>query len=94
MLPLAHVAPGFLHAPFGKPRLKPLRDQVVVIIGASSGIGRQSARQCAAQGAKVVVAARSEPGLASLVAEIEAAGGQAVYATCDVADAAQVKAVV
>jgi NAD(P)-dependent dehydrogenase (short-subunit alcohol dehydrogenase family) len=74
-------------------RLKPLHEQVVVIIGASSGIGRESALQCAARGAKVVVAARSEPGLASLVAEIQAAGGHAAYAVCDVSDFAQVVAV-
>jgi NAD(P)-dependent dehydrogenase (short-subunit alcohol dehydrogenase family) len=71
-------------------RLKPLRDQVVVILGASSGIGRATALQCAARGAKVVVAARSEPGLASLVAEIEAAGGQATHVLCDVTDFDQV----
>lgn len=74
-------------------RLKPLRDQVVVILGASSGIGRESALQCAARGAKLVVAARSEPGLVSLVKEIEEAGGQASYAVCDVTDFAQVVAV-
>lgn len=77
----------------GKPRLKPLSEQVVVIIGASSGIGRESALQCAARGAKVVVAARSEPGLVSLVEEIEAAGGKAVYAVCDASSMAQVAAV-
>lgn len=74
-------------------KLKPLRDQVVVVLGASSGIGRETALQCAARGAKVVVAARSEPGLASLVAEIEAAGGQATYAVCDVTHFDQVVAV-
>ena len=77
----------------GKPRLKPLDQQVVVIIGASSGIGRESAIQCAARGAKVVVAARSEPGLQSLVEEIEAAGGVATYALCDASSAGQVAAV-
>ncbi|HVL23643.1 MAG TPA: SDR family oxidoreductase [Thermomicrobiales bacterium] len=71
-------------------RLKPLRDQVVVILGASSGIGRATARQCAARGATVVVAARSEPGLVSLVAEIEAAGGRASHVVCDVTDFDQV----
>jgi NAD(P)-dependent dehydrogenase (short-subunit alcohol dehydrogenase family) len=74
-------------------RLKPLREQVVVILGASSGIGRESALQCAARGAKVVVASRSEPGLLSLVKEIEAAGGQAACAVCDVTDFAQVLSV-
>jgi NAD(P)-dependent dehydrogenase (short-subunit alcohol dehydrogenase family) len=84
----------FPSLPFtGKPRLKPLDEQVVVIIGASSGIGRESALQCAARGAKVVVAARSEPGLHSLVKEIEAAGGKATYALCDASSIDQVAAV-
>ena len=71
-------------------KLKPLHEQVVVVVGASSGIGRESATRLAARGAKVVVAARSEPGLVSLVAEIIAHGGQASYVVCDVADPAQV----
>lgn len=71
-------------------RLKPLNEQVVVILGASSGIGRETALQCAARGAKVVAAARSEPGLVSLVDEIRAAGGQAVCVPCDAADFEQV----
>jgi NAD(P)-dependent dehydrogenase (short-subunit alcohol dehydrogenase family) len=76
-----------------KIRLKPLRDQVVVVAGASSGIGRASALKLAGRGAKVVVAARSEEGLTSLVAEIIAQGGTAAYAVCDVADFAQVQQV-
>ncbi len=74
-------------------QLKPLNEQVAVVVGASSGIGRETARRLAARGAKVVVAARSEAGLASLVEEITAAGGQAAYAVCDVVDFAQVDAV-
>ncbi len=73
--------------------LKPLHEQVVVVVGASSGIGREAARRFAERGARVVVAARGEPGLASLVAEIRAAGGEATRAVCDVADPAQVEAV-
>lgn len=76
-----------------RPRLKPIHDQVVVILGASSGIGRLSARMLAARGALVVVAARSEPALASLVDEIVADGGEAVFTTCDVTDPVQVEAV-
>lgn len=71
-------------------KLKPLDQQVVVIVGASSGIGRESALRFAARGAKVVAAARSEPGLISLVAEVVAHRGQATYVVCDVADPAQV----
>jgi NAD(P)-dependent dehydrogenase (short-subunit alcohol dehydrogenase family) len=74
-------------------KLKKIEDQVVVVVGASSGIGRESALRFAARGAKVVVAARSEPGLTSLVAEIVAAGGEAVPVVCDVADPEQVQEV-
>ena len=58
-------------------QLKPINQQVVAIVGASSGIGRDIALKFAARGAKVVVAARSEPGLASLVEVIQKAGGEA-----------------
>ena len=74
-------------------KLKKIEDQVVVLVGASSGIGRESALRFAARGARVVVAARSEPGLDSLVAEIAAAGGEAVSVVCDVADPVQVQKV-
>lgn len=57
-------------------RLKPAGEQVAVVVGASSGIGRETALRFAGRGAKVVVAARGEPGLRSLVREIEARGGQ------------------
>ena len=76
-----------------KVKLKPLGSQVVVVLGASSGIGRESAIRLAGRGAKVLVAARSEPGLISLVAEIVAHGGEATYVVCDVADVDQVRAV-
>ena len=74
-------------------KLLALGEQVAVVIGASSGIGRASALALAAKGAKVVVAARSEPGLTSLVAEIVAQGGEATAVTCDAADFAQVEQV-
>jgi NAD(P)-dependent dehydrogenase (short-subunit alcohol dehydrogenase family) len=65
-------------------QLKPIQDQVVVIIGASSGIGREVALRFAARGAKVVVAARGEPGLVSLVEAITSTGGTAIHVVCDV----------
>ena len=74
-------------------QLKPINQQVVVIVGASSGIGRDTALKFAARGAKVVVAARSEPGLASLVEVIQKAGGEATYIIADVSDFDQVKAI-
>ncbi|GGE94230.1 SDR family oxidoreductase [Sphingomonas prati] len=64
-------------------KLKPIREQVVVIIGASSGIGRVCALRFAKKGAALVVAARGEEGLSTLVEEIVAAGGEAVYQVCD-----------
>jgi len=74
-------------------QLKPINQQVVAIVGASSGIGREAALQFAAKGAKVVVAARSEGGLRSLVEEITQKGGEAISILADVADFNQVKAI-
>jgi NAD(P)-dependent dehydrogenase (short-subunit alcohol dehydrogenase family) len=71
---------------------KPLADQVVVVIGASSGIGRATAQRFARAGARVVCAARGAQALESLVGEITSSGGQAVAVPTDVADAAAVSA--
>ena len=68
-----------------------LKDKVAIVTGASQGIGRATALAVAASGAKVAVAARNTEKLATLVAEIEAAGGQALAVPMDVADAAQIK---
>ena len=76
-----------------KLNLKPVQDQVVVLLGASSGIGRLCPLRFAERGAKVVVCARSGPGLDSLVAQIRANGGEATAAVTDVSDLAQVQAV-
>ena len=73
--------------------LKSIEQQVVVIVGASSGIGRETARRFAQRGAKLVVSARSQPGLASLVAEIQGQGGVASAIPADVAEFAQVKTI-
>ncbi len=72
---------------------RPLSEQSVVIVGASSGIGRATALELAQSGARVTCAARSGEALDSLVAEIEGAGGQALAVTADAADAAAVRAV-
>ena len=69
-----------------------LKDKVAVVTGASQGIGRETALALAQAGTKVVVAARNEERLATLVAEIVAAGGEAFAVKMDVADAEQVKA--
>jgi NAD(P)-dependent dehydrogenase (short-subunit alcohol dehydrogenase family) len=73
--------------------LKPIDQQVVAIVGASSGIGRVSALKLAQAGAKVVVAARSESGLNSLVDEINRSGGTATPIVADVAVFEQVQAI-
>ncbi|WP_135829254.1 SDR family oxidoreductase [Halorussus halobius] len=74
-----------------EPQLKPLDQQVVVITGASSGIGLTTARMAAERGARVVVAARSEDALRDLVAEIEEAGGDATAVVADVSDREDVR---
>jgi 3-oxoacyl-[acyl-carrier protein] reductase len=68
-----------------------LKDKVALVTGASQGIGRATSLALAEAGAKVAVAARSADKLASLVTEIESAGGAALAVPMDVADAAQVK---
>lgn len=74
-------------------QLKPINQQVVAVVGASSGIGRSTALEFAKQGATVVVSARSEAGLNSLVDEISHFGGEAWAVPADVADCEQVRAV-
>jgi NAD(P)-dependent dehydrogenase (short-subunit alcohol dehydrogenase family) len=74
-------------------RLKAVEEQVVVLMGASSGIGREAALRFAKRGAKVVVSARGEEGLASLVDEIGREGGEATYVVADTSEYEQVEAV-
>jgi NAD(P)-dependent dehydrogenase (short-subunit alcohol dehydrogenase family) len=70
---------------------KPIADQVVVITGASHGIGRETALQFVRKGASVVAAARDDEALQELVAEVDRLGGQAEAVVTDVADYAQVE---
>lgn len=69
-----------------KQALKPLDRQVMLITGASSGIGLITARLAARHGASVMLVARNEPALARIVEDIKAAGGSADYAVADVGD--------
>lgn len=66
--------------------------KVIIITGASGGLGSASAKDLAANGAKVVLAARQSSKLETLCAEIKKAGGNAVWKQTDVTDKEQVKA--
>jgi NADP-dependent 3-hydroxy acid dehydrogenase YdfG len=68
--------------------------KVVVITGASSGLGEAAARLLAAQGARLVLGARRAERLQSLAKTLTADGGQALAVTTDVADRGQVQALV
>ncbi|WP_277983595.1 SDR family oxidoreductase [Sphingomonas faeni] len=72
--------------------LKLLADQVVVITGASSGIGLVTAKLAAGRGAKVVLVARNEAALAKAVEDIRAEGGDAIFAVADVGVIEEVQA--
>ena len=71
--------------------LKPLHQQVIVITGASSGIGLTTARMAAREGAAVVVAARNDEALAQLEREINETGGRAARVAADVGVEADVQ---
>lgn len=72
-------------------RLKPIMDQVIVITGASSGIGLATARRAAEAGACVVLAARNERALRSVVEDLTARGARAICVVADVGELADVR---
>ena len=67
-----------------------LANEVVIVTGASSGIGAATAKELARYGAQVVLAARREDELAKQVADITGAGNQAVAIPTDISDSAQI----
>lgn len=68
-----------------------IQNKVVIITGASSGLGEATAKRLAASGAKLMLAARREDRLKELVDAIARSGGTATYLVTDVTDRAQVE---
>lgn len=77
-----------------RPAPKSFDGRLVLVTGASSGIGRATAVHLATRGAVVLLVARREPELASLQQQIQAAGGTAFHRACDLSDRDQVGALV
>ena len=71
-----------------------IADKVVVITGASSGIGESTAKLLARYGAKVVLGARRKDRLDAAVKEISAAGGKAISVAVDVTKRAEVEGLI
>lgn len=71
-----------------------LQDQVIIVTGASQGIGRSIATVCARQGAAVVLAARSAGTLGTIAGAIRTAGGDALAVPTDVTVEAEVERLV
>jgi NADP-dependent 3-hydroxy acid dehydrogenase YdfG len=67
-----------------KLKLKPINEQVIVITGASSGIGLATARMAAERGAHVIAAARQESALQKLEQELNTWGRRAIHVSADV----------
>src|SRR5579884_1323950 len=65
--------------------------EVVVITGASAGVGRAAVRRFAREGARIGLLARGHGGLEAACADVEQLGGRALAVSTDVADAAQVE---
>ena len=77
-----------------KPKLKPLKDQVIVITGASSGIGLATAQKAAKAGAAVVLVSRNEAELERIAEDIRLDGGRAIAVAADVGEQDEIAEVV
>jgi NAD(P)-dependent dehydrogenase (short-subunit alcohol dehydrogenase family) len=71
-----------------------LQDQVAIITGAASGVGRAAAIEFARQGARVCVADVDEPGAVETVRQVHSEGGQAFWQRVDISESTQVEAMV
>jgi NADP-dependent 3-hydroxy acid dehydrogenase YdfG len=78
------VAPAGISGTSQKQRNIMIKDKVIIITGASSGIGEATAKLLASKGAKVVLGARREENLKRIANEIRQSGGQAAYQELDV----------
>jgi acetyl esterase len=72
-------------------KLKPLKQQVIVITGADSGIGLATARLAVRKGARVVLNSRNPRALSAIAAQLRAEGGEVAWHACDVADTAAMR---
>lgn len=74
-------------------KLKPIRQQVIVITGATSGNGLATTREAVRRGAAVVIVARNAPELQALKADLEAGGARAAMCVADMSVEADVQAI-
>lgn len=72
-------------------KLKPLNQQTIVVIGASSGIGLAVACEAAERGASVLLVSRNEEALRRIVADLQSKGARAAYCVADVAVPADIE---
>jgi NAD(P)-dependent dehydrogenase (short-subunit alcohol dehydrogenase family) len=84
----------FARATPGRQAMKRLQDKVIIVTGASSGLGAAAARCLAAEGAKVVIAARRRDRGEAVLSQIRADGGDGLFVQTDVTRTADVEALV